>query len=304
MKKAFLYSLCVCLFSWAVFGSVWFTALKDQQTNGIVMQAVMALYMFFPMIVALLLQWVRKEKPSGTGLLNLRISWAWLMAAAIPLAVLLLSVPISALMPGAQLHYGPEGIIAFSGLEGEMADQVMAQFSAIPPVAAVAGTLVSGLFAGCTINAVAAFGEEYGWRNYLVDALQGQKFWKAALLIGLVWGIWHAPLILLGHNYPQHPVAGVAMMCVFCVLMGVPELWLVLKTGSVIPAAIMHGTFNAVSGAALFLIQGGSDLTVGTTGLAGFIATAIVIAVIWLYDRKHDRIMAKGISIASFGIPE
>lgn len=85
------------------------------------------------------------------------------------------------------------------------------------------------------------------------------------------------------------------MMCVFCVLIGVMELWIVLKTGSVIPAAIMHGTVNAISGATLFLVYGGSDLTVGMTGLSGFIAMTIVIAVIWLYDRRHEKIMAKGI---------
>ena len=295
MKKAVIYSLCICLFSWTVFGLAWLIALKDQQPNGIGMQVTKVLYMFFPMIVALLLQWAKKEKPSGTGLLKFEVSWAWLIAVAIPYAVLILSVLISALMPGAQLHYGPEGIIAFSGLEGEAADQIIAQFSAIPPIAVIAGTLISGLFAGCTINAVAAFGEEYGWRNYMVDALRGQQFWKAALLIGLVWGIWHAPLILLGHNYPQHPVAGVGMMCVCCILLGVLELWFVLKTDSVIPAAMMHGTFNAISGTSMYLVNGGNDLTVGMPGLSGFIAMTIVIAVIWLYDRKHDRIMMKGI---------
>ena len=295
MKKAIRYSLCICLFSWMVFGLAWLIALKGQQPNGIGMQGVKVLYMFFPMIVALVLQWTKKEKPSGTGLLKFNISWVWLIAVAIPFVVLLLAVLISALMPGAQLHYGPEGVIAFSGLEGEMADQLVAQFSAIPPFAVIAGTLISGLIAGCTINAVVSFGEEYGWRNYMVDALRGQKFWKAALLIGFVWGIWHAPLILLGHNYPQHPVAGVGMMCVFCILLGVLELWFVLKTGSVIPAAMMHGTVNAISGASMFLVNGGSDLTVGVPGLSGFIAIAIVIAIIWFYDRKHDRIMTKGI---------
>lgn len=291
MKKAVIYSIWVCLFSWAVFGVLWLTSLKDQPSDGIGMLVTKVIYMFFPMIVALQQQFAHKEKPSATGLLNFKISWTWLMAMVIPYAVLLLTVLISALMPGANLHYGPEGTIAFAGLEGEAADKIIAQFSSIPPVAVIAGTLVSGLFAGCTVNALAAFGEEYGWRNYMVNALRGQSFWKAALFIGLVWGIWHAPLILLGHNYPQHPVAGVGMMCVFCVLMCTLELWVVLKTGSVFPAAILHGTFNAISGAVLFLIQGGNDLTIGMSGLSGFIAMALVIAIIWLYDRKHDRIM-------------
>ncbi len=292
MKKALIFSTAVCLFSWTAFGLARLTVLKDQSLTGLGMQMMSVLYMFFPMIVALLLQWIRKEKPSGTGFLNFRITWSWLLALAIPSAVLVLAVLVSALMPGARLHYGPEGVIAYSGLEGDAADALISQFSAISPVATIAMTIVSGIVAGCTVNAVAAFGEEYGWRNYLVDALRGQKFWKKALFIGFVWGIWHMPLILLGHNYPQHPVAGVGMMCVFCILLGTLELWTVLKTGSVIPAAIMHGTVNAISGSVMFFVQGGSDLTVGLAGLSGFIALSIVIAIVWLYDRKHDRIMA------------
>ena len=297
MKKAVVYSICVCLFSWAVFGLLWLTVLKGQPSDSIGMQVTKVFYMFFPMIVALLLQLVKKEKPSGTGLLKFNISWTWLIAAAIPYAVILLTLLISALMPGVKIQYSPEGLISFAGLEGEAADALISQFGAIPPAVAIASTLVSGLIAGCTVNAIAAFGEEYGWRNYLVDALRGQQFWKAALLIGLVWGIWHAPLILLGHNYPQHPIAGVGMMCVFCFLMGALELWMVLKTDSVFPAAIMHGTVNAISGLTLFFVQGGSDLTVGVAGLSGFIALAIVIAIIWLYDQKHDKIMSNCLDI-------
>ena len=70
----------------------------------------------------------------------------------------------------------------------------------MPAAMMIVMVLFSGLIAGVTINAVAAFGEEYGWRNYLVGALRDVKFPKAALFIGVVWGIWHFPLILMGHN--------------------------------------------------------------------------------------------------------
>ncbi|MCQ2171010.1 MAG: hypothetical protein MJY48_05570 [Bacteroidales bacterium] len=62
-----------------------------------------------------------------------------------------------------------------------------------------------------------------------------------------------------------------------------------------IPAAMMHGTVNAIAGTSMFLVNGGSDLTVGMQGLSGIIAMAITIAVIYFYDRRHDGIMAKGI---------
>lgn len=299
MKKAVIYSISVCLFSWAVFALVYFLSGSHFNENSLQMQVISVLYMFFPMIVALLMQLLRKEKPSRTGLLNFKVSWSWLVAISIPFAALGLSVLFSALMPGAHIHYGPEQIIASMGLEGETADAVINQFARISAAEMIFTTFLAGIIAGCTVNAAVAFGEEYGWRNYMVDALRGQKFWKAALLIGLVWGIWHTPLILLGHNYPQHPVAGVGMMCIFCFLMGILELYFVLKTGSVIPAAVMHGIINAIAGASSFLVLGGSDLTVGLPGVSGFLALATIIAVLWLYDRKHERILEKPIGFHS-----
>ncbi|MFW6136657.1 MAG: CPBP family intramembrane glutamic endopeptidase, partial [Candidatus Aminicenantaceae bacterium] len=80
--------------------------------------------------------------------------------------------------------------------------------------------LLQGLAAGVTANAVAAFGEELGWRGFLQKEFSGFGFRKASFLIGVIWGIWHASLILLGHNYPHTPIAGVFMMVVWCVLFG------------------------------------------------------------------------------------
>jgi len=68
--------------------------------------------------------------------------------------------------------------------------------------------LLHGLFAGDTLNALFGFGEEAGWRGYLLHEWKHMQFWKASLFIGLIWGIWHAPLILLGYNYPQHSPTG------------------------------------------------------------------------------------------------
>lgn len=295
MKKALIFAAAVCLFSWAVFGIFYAVVGKGLSENPALMQSISILYMFLPLITALVLQKIRKVSPASTGLLNFKFSKAWLVAVAIPYAILLLTILISALLPGVKLEFSAENIIASSGLEGAAADAVRNQLSSVSPALMIVGTLFSGLLAGCTINAVAAFGEEYGWRNYMVDALRGKGFWKAALVIGLVWGIWHAPLILMGHNYPQHPVLGVGMMCIFCVLLGIIELYFVLKTGSVIPAALIHGVVNAIAGTTLFLVQGGNDLTVGMSGVSGFIAIALVIFFIWLYDKGHDKIMASNL---------
>ena len=74
-------------------------------------------------------------------------------------------------------------------------------------------------------------------------------------------------------------------MVVFCVLLGIIELYFVLKTKSMIVAAIFHGTINAVSGMTIYFTLGGNDFMNGMAGLAGFIVMAVTIACLWCYDR-------------------
>lgn len=285
MRKAIIYSFAVCLFSWGIY--YLFTSISNGLTsNSILMTVFKSVYMFFPMVVALAFQLVLKEKPSSTGFLNFRISWTWLAAVGCIIAAVLVTVPVSALIPGVSLHYGAEQVIAMNGIDESMAGPLKAQLESIPAPVMILSTIISAIIAGCTVNAVLAFGEEYGWRNYMLSALRGQKFWTAALFIGFVWGIWHAPLVLAGHNYPQHPVAGVAMMVVFCILAGIIEMYFTLKTKSVFIAAVIHGTINALAGMVTMLILGGNDLTIGFSGAAGFISISIAIIFIYFYDRK------------------
>jgi len=285
MKKASIFAVAVCLFSWTVFGIVYLAVDRNITSHKILFKLFESLYMLFPMIVAGVSQLIRKEPFRSTGLLHFKINLTWLAASLLPILAVALCIFISAMMPGVRLHYGVEQMISQFGLDETTAAALRSQLDSMSPTVYIGTQIFSGIIAGCTINALVAFGEEYGWRNYMVSALKGVCFWKKALFIGLVWGIWHMPLILLGHNYPQHSVAGVGMMCVACVLLGTIELYLVLKSGSVFPAAICHGTFNAVSGLVLILVEGGNDLTIGMTGVAGFISLSLIIAGIAIYDR-------------------
>jgi membrane protease YdiL (CAAX protease family) len=158
--------------------------------------------------------------------------------------------------------------------------------------------IMQGLVAGVTINALAGLGEELGWRGLLLHEWQGMSFLKASFLIGTVWGLWHAPLILMGHNYPKHPEAGVAMMVGLCILLSPLLIYITIKARSVIAAAIMHGTMNALAGLSIVLVKGGNDLTVGMTGLSGFVVLALTIGVLFVYDQyiSKDKILTSTIS--------
>ena len=115
-------------------------------------------------------------------------------------------------------------------------------------------SLLEGLVAGLTINAIFGFGEELGWRGLLFKELSYMSFWKSSAIIGFIWGVWHAPLILQGHNYPQHPLAGVFMMILWCILLSPIFNYIRLRSKSVIAAAIMHGTLNGTAGLALLVV--------------------------------------------------
>jgi len=97
--------------------------------------------------------------------------------------------------------------------------------------------------------------------------------------------VWHAPLIIQGHNYPEHPVLGVFMMVLWCVLLAPPFPYVRLQTGSVIAVSVMPGTLNASAGVALMFLKGGNDLLVGVTGLSGMLALVVVNLGILVFDR-------------------
>ncbi|KON31252.1 hypothetical protein AC477_04280 [miscellaneous Crenarchaeota group-1 archaeon SG8-32-1] len=89
------------------------------------------------------------------------------------------------------------------------------------------------------------FGEEYGCRIFLQDRL-AQQFGriKGVLLVGLVWGLWHAPLIAFGANYPGYPVLGILLFTIFAIEISIPLGLAVFKSKSVWLAAYLHGVIN------------------------------------------------------------
>jgi uncharacterized protein len=271
-----------------------------QYDNKISATILAVTYMFIPMICAILVEKViHKEKLKTNLFISFKINkWffiAWLITPIMSFGTL----GISLLLP--DITYSPEmtGMVKRFGdmLTPEQLEQ-MKNASETMPVHPIWLALLQGLIAGATINAIAGFGEELGWRGFLLKSFKEMNFLKASIIIGLIWGIWHSPLILMGHNYPQHPEIGVLMMTFWCILLTPLFVYFTIKAKSVIAAAIMHGTLNATAGIAIMVIDGGNDLTVGMTGLAGFISLIVVLVLLFIYDNKisKEKIMTNKIS--------
>lgn len=130
------------------------------------------------------------------------------------------------------------------------------------------------------VGAVPAFGEELGWRGFLQSALSPLGFWRMSLLSGVLWGLWHAPVILLGYNFARPDVLGLACMVVFCVLVGILLHWLRAICRNVWVAAVAHGAVNTVTGTTLLFLPEGADVLWTTVlGVPGWIVLGAVIAV-------------------------
>lgn len=259
---------------------------------------VSVVYMFVPMVSAVVVQRVlykaRLKEPLRIHFrLNRWFIVAWLLPATISLA----TIGVSLLIPGLSFTTGIDAILERleHALTPEQIEKMRQQAESLP-VHPFWLSLAQGLIAGATINAVAGFGEELGWRGLLQRELQFLGFWRSSAMVGTIWGVWHAPLIVQGHNYPQHPWAGVFMMIAFTVLLSPLMTHVTIKANSVIAAAIFHGTLNATVGLPLIVVQGGSDLTVGVTGLAGFITLALANLGLFLFRRD----VAKTSELATF----
>ncbi|MCL2230120.1 MAG: CPBP family intramembrane metalloprotease [Treponema sp.] len=281
MKKALQFIILTCLVSWTIAGIAIFLGLPGPGSVKYVIFA--ACYMFLPAICAVVLQLINKEKPFRNLGISININRWFFIAGIVPIAAAFLSMGISLFFPGISFSASFEGLKSF--IPEDQYETAMEQISRIPFFVFILLMIVQSLIAGYTVNAIAAFGEELGWRGYLLKALNGKRFLLVSLITGAVWGLWHFPLILLGHNYPQHPVIGVAMMVLFCILLSPVMTYIVIKSKSVITAAVFHGCLNAIAGINLFLLVGGNDLTKGMTGAAGLIALIIVNLAFFLFDR-------------------
>ncbi len=156
------------------------------------------------------------------------------------------------------------------------------------------GRLLTVMALGGALNLVFALGEALGWRGTLSPRLESLWGRPAAVVVGgVVWGLWHAPLILLGYNYPDAPRwLGLVAMVVLCTGMGGILYWLTVRFGSVWPAALAHGVNNATAALimAALLAPGASLDTVNGSALGwpGWVVygAAVIVGLVAVRRRR------------------
>jgi len=165
------------------------------------------------------------------------------------------------------------------------------------------GTLMALQIAGSVIaaplvNTIFALGEETGWRGFMTPWFcQRLGNLKGKVLSGVIWGVWHWPLIIFsgyeyGTGYAGAPWTGLPAMCLFTVVLGIALCWVYEKTDSIWAPALMHGAVNAVAGLGLYFTPAGTTHYLLGPTLAGVVAIlplALWVAVTQWKDRAGAR---------------
>lgn len=284
MKKAAIFLVLTFLLGWPVAFWAFSSGMKSYTAPWLAM----AIYfMFTPMISTIITQkLIYRQNLMKPLRVSFRPNRWFLVALFLPVVLVLGSTATSLLFPGVLLTADPMKALFIHYLSPD-------QVAALTPVAELPMhpfilVLVGGTIAGLTINGIAGFGEELGWRGLLLREFSGLGFWRASFAIGAIWGLWHLPFILHGHNYPGHPIAGVFMMILWTVLFTPLIGYVCIRSNSVIAASIMHGSLNGTAMAPLIVIQGGNALQIGIVGFAGMLVLLCCNVVLLAFCRPGE----------------
>lgn len=249
-------------------------------TLALVLMAVV--YMGAPAIANVLTRLITREGWQNVGLRpKLRRGWPfWLAAWFLPAVFTILGALVYFLI-------FPQDFDANFTYVRQLLSSAAAAGITLTPAAYFLIQTAQAVLISPLINGLFTFGEEFGWRAYLLPKLIPLGGRRAVLLSGVIWGVWHWPVIAMGHNYgfdyPGFPWLGMGMMVLMCIGLGAFLSWVTLRSGSVWPAVIGHAAINGISAlAVLVLVEGAGSplvgpLPTGILGMAGWIAAAVAI---------------------------
>jgi membrane protease YdiL (CAAX protease family) len=126
-----------------------------------------------------------------------------------------------------------------------------------------------------------AAGEEIGWRGYMLTRLIDAGLPQPVLLSGVIWGLWHVPLILGGvYLAGPPPILSALLWMVTATAFSFVFARLRLATGSVWPPITLHAAWNSVIQVAFDPASKGAGATlwVGESGI--LVALVMIVAAV------------------------
>jgi uncharacterized protein len=266
-REVILFALLAYGLAWAWWGLWLFpylgTLLTQSTTPADLLEGAgvaMVLGMFAPMIAALIMR-LSVSKEGLQGSLGLLRSWRYYLAALVAPVVFATAVVLIVQALGlGEFRWSQAGWLVYLTL----------MLKTLP-------------------NIPFTFGEEYGWRGYLLPRLLPLGEVRATLLVGLIWGPWHVPFLLAGLNYPGVNFWLAFLVFLFTVVaLSFAYTWFYsASSGSVLVVALLHQSFNTFSDTFWQppLMSEGSQLAASVVG--SVMMVALVVVVYGLFKRSE-----------------
>ncbi len=236
---------------------------------------------FAPAIAAIVVRkWVTGEGFSDAGMRpRLRQNWKYyLIGLFLPFVVTSIIIGLAIITGAGKPNFDLQNIVATLAPGAEINPSAVSFLWILLPMQLTWSAL---------LTAPLLWGEEFGWRGYLQPRLFPGRPLMAAVVTGIIWGVWHYPLNLRGYNYPEHPLLGLLIFPVSCILISIIFGWLMARSTSIWTVCLAHSATNAIGGSlTLLLFFGRADfLFTGYLGLLSWIPLGALAAWIVLTGR-------------------
>ena len=144
--------------------------------------------------------------------------------------------------------YLPVWFLGLGALDAERLKRAAERFgmSGLPEFAVVLVVLFIAGVLNLLPNCLSALGEEIGWRGFLVPELSKTTgFLGTAVWSGLIWAVWHYPLILFA-DYAGNTPKWYSLACFTLMVVGISfaMAWLRLRSGSLWTGMFFHASHN------------------------------------------------------------
>ena len=243
--------------------------------TGGVESPLFSLLMWIPGIIAIVFILIKKEgfRKTGWGLKKWRYIFpAILIPLTVAISIVLLLEAMHWATFSGQFFIFKNGMVEISKIKlilGNQAQNI--------PFFILNFLLSHTIF--LTIGSIITLGEELGWRGYLQEKMLRKFGLNLGLIIlGIIWGYWHLPIILMGFNFPNHPILGaLLLMPLGTIFLGIFIGWLYLRSRSIWIPALAHASGNLFSGLVFqFMIMHQNELFRQLTWIAAWGIIAIL----------------------------
>jgi membrane protease YdiL (CAAX protease family) len=192
------------------------------------------------------------------------------------------------------LAYGTALLTGMVGFDPQP-DSFVARFVGdnASPVTVFVVWLALAITIGTAFGCLQTAGEEIGWRGYMLTRLIDAGVPRPVLVSGLIWALWHLPLIFAGiYAAGPYPALSAVLFVVSVTSIAFVFARMRLETGSIWPPIVAHSAWNAI-------IQGPFDgvatgpnaaLWTGESGILTLIVIVVVAVIVsrgtWTYVRS------------------